>query len=249
VKDHCWALEVGLAWDPELRFYERKYQIIHSLQDLGLAVAFRAGESSEIGVRLGDQNHELVMSVQGIRVAGSGPDADIDRLIRASSLALEEVRPKTLHRMWIRLAYVVPIDEEYDAARRACGRAVLGGLAADLALRDFATILDGVTRDDEMSFTCEFGVVSAAEVPDRLARRVGQIAAAHGRSGTDVVWKAFRPPPVALFVDTHFVPAQVYPSPETPSWEVLKSWLSAAQDESTRLVDKLRTRVLIGERE
>ena len=71
---------------------------------------------------------------------------------------------------------MIPVSENYEEARAAIGRGLLGRFVASTGLTDFALLFDGHDKKADVNYQAEFGVVSADEAPLRLGRYLGRIS-------------------------------------------------------------------------
>lgn len=146
--------------------------------------------------------------------------------------ALSMLEPKNLT-LTVLYQFLLPLDElKYDEARTIALRQLSGGVFGSLGGYDLAVLLDG--KKPGLKWQCEFGIVSAEEVEDRLKREVGFFSAEPGFYGTaDVV------PPVAFFADSRWETSDRPYHPEVEG--SISETLHEVHLESQRVIGELFT--------
>lgn len=197
-----WTQSLALAWRPELRFYEKRLEILRALEERGDLWAFRASED-RVQARLVDQWQQMSVRQSGVALHLLSPAADEERSWKALALASEMVQPKEIRSLSIAFQYAVELPIPFaDAARRG-GRALVAGFGlSGVSVPDWAVLVD-VALDEALGARgqAEFGIVRALEVPVRLARDVGRIGFPDPPVTSAELWENEEFPPVAVFMD------------------------------------------------
>jgi hypothetical protein len=217
-----WTQALWLFWRPRLTFYERRIEFLRVLDERKELVSFSV-EETNITAEV-DRGLSLTLEEGSLHLrVGAG---DRRALIEPAKLALDMVAPDRFRQMILTTQHVFPVDADYTAARQIAIATTLGQAARSHPLSDFALLLDGVPRSFAGEFHAEFGVVSATELPARLARRIGRMSV-HAPTEADDQW-ADRPlPDVALFTDSAWV-ARPDPTPDRIDW--IDFWETALED-------------------
>lgn len=153
-------------------------------------------DDHEVGVRVGDRDHELTLSVNGLRGDLFAPSGDRERVVEAMRVILAGIGVEDVHQMLVELRLLVPLRGEYDKVRSATGAALLRQMLGSGGVKDWALLLDRESRLPNTLIKYEFGIVSRAEIPLRLAGVVGQV----GGTAVDHEWNSSQFPEVALFI-------------------------------------------------
>jgi hypothetical protein len=139
------------------------------LKDVGLLTAFRVGDSGA-GAQLGDANHEVEFSQRHLEAMVLSRPGDVERVIQAVAVVLEELRPTKVGRPSFTFQHIDPLDQDYDEARQRALASLFGRVEfGPVVLGDFANLIDGVTADPATTVHIEYGVVSAEEIPPKLS--------------------------------------------------------------------------------
>jgi hypothetical protein len=202
VTSTVWTQTASLRWAPELRFYEHRAGILRLMKEVGLLTAFRVGDS-EAGAQLGDGTHEVEFSHRDLVAMVRSRDGDVERVLKAVEIVLSELRPTGVAIASFSFQHLHPLDMEYDAARRKSLAALFGSPELGPAVAgDYANLIDGVAADPASTFSSEYGIVTADEIPGRLARQHGRAPGSGRRSrGPIPQVDVSDVPAVALFVD------------------------------------------------
>jgi len=193
--------------------------------------------SDLVGIRWGGGAHEVTVSSDGSRAqsASSDPSAVL-ALVEAAIRLIEPNRFRGVHAS---LQFVVPLEGTYDEVRQSSGRRVLGELAEEEGVTDWALLLDC----DQARFMrqVEFGIVSAVEIPPRLARSSGRMGGGRTAAVPEAYW-ARRPelPPVALFIDATWTGRQLKMKPNEV-W--LQGWWNEVREDAEESVGPIISRV------
>lgn len=193
-----WTNCLRLSWSPCLSYYERRLEILRSLEDAGDLHAFRIDED-EIGARLGAAHHELRVSSDGLLAALFGPEERDESVVTtAVTEALELLQPSRLRNFSVFLQHLVPLEERsYDEMRKMAAGLALGEAAQPLGAVDCAVLFDGVSPLGP--YQAEFGVVREEEIEARLLRSIGR---ANPLRATPTRPLPSRLPSVALYVES-----------------------------------------------
>jgi hypothetical protein len=240
VLPQLWTQGASVRWRPEFRFYEARTGFLSKLDEKGLIRAWRI-EGDEVSVRLKDTDHEALLNPRGIRLVATTPEPDIEPLMVAAETAFEEIKPRRITTVRLYFQHLHAIEGDYDEVRASSGRRLLGSLADDLKLSDYALLVDGRRGEPPYEYQVEFGVVSKAEIPRRLSRWAGRIR------GEDRPYPQFRDldssklPEIALFVDSNW--SVIQPPPPNEIGHALREFWSAGRREADSLVERIRLTV------
>lgn len=187
-----------IGWPNELRFYERRLQLLRSMVDADLALDWDVGPE-HLAAKL-SRGRELQLSATKLTLSCARPSSatSFDELLRTVLTTLEP-RAMTELRTWFQ--HVLPLDSSYDDARRRNGLKLFGHVwPRDIT--DFALLVDGPALSAAANYQVEFGIVSRAEIPKRLARTAGRVVGPRIQSTPtrDL-------PDVAVFTDSNWSPA------------------------------------------
>ncbi len=169
-----WTQSLSLRWRPELRFYEKRVEILRTFEEQGFLRAFRVREST-IDARLFSSRDSLSVRQDGLDLHLRRPDSDLERALEAVEISLSAVSPSQPRSCSGFFQFLSPVDMEFEnAVSRAFG-AALGRLGTEsIELSDWAFLID-LSAKDGGAGQMEFGIVLAEEVPERLSAAVGRI--------------------------------------------------------------------------
>lgn len=194
---------VSLRWRPELRFYEKRVEILRLLEQAGHLRAFRVGENFIEG-RLFSSRHRLTVTHTSLTVGVLTEDANLDQIWDAVSLAFDMLSPDRGVQVSTVFQHVAPIDLSFDeAVNNAYGDVVGQTALPGIRLGDWAVLADVRLSDEpEASGLTEFGIVTAKEVPRRLGRSAGRATSGQAPSADQDLWDPEDFAPVSLFADS-----------------------------------------------
>jgi hypothetical protein len=193
-----WTQSLHLSWRPELRFYEKQFELLKKFEEQGVLRAFRVEEGS-VDAQLFQSRDRLTIKKDGIDLQLFSPEADPSRALDALGIAIQDVAPPLPRAISATYQFIVELDLDFDeAVDRGHGR-VLGVLPGKPQYGDWAILTDITLDDLNASGTVEFGIIRAKEAPGRLARVAGRAGQARGQSLPR--WQAEKFPEVAIFCD------------------------------------------------
>jgi hypothetical protein len=169
-----WTQAVFIAWRPELRFFERRHDVLRAFDDQGVLRAFQ-WKSDSLSARLGD--HELLeIRSNGAVVTLGSPRVSPEICRNALGTALRMLKPEHVHLHQILVQSVVPIERTAGEAAAVSLRQLLPSLSPVARGQDWAFMFDGSSTELDATFQVEFGAISADEVVDRVTRRTGRVS-------------------------------------------------------------------------
>jgi hypothetical protein len=227
-----WGLTVH--WRAGLDYYEARFRLVRELLTMSESGSWRRGDEESVLVRLFGGAMEVIAGPESLTVSAVNPDEGPTEAIVDTCFRL--AAPDRVTGVVTLVQHLVPMQMDYDAARRHASTIFMPTLAATLPPVDFAILYDADTSD--WGRKSEFGVVSTEEIPKRLSRAVGRMQQ-YGSPRPVAFWKRFTFPSVALFIDSYW---QVIspPSDPNPSW-VLRTHREMREDCQTQasLIAKL----------
>jgi hypothetical protein len=234
-----WTQSLSLRWRPELRFYEKRVEILRTLEEEGFLRAFRVHESA-IDARLFDSRDALSVRQDGLVLHLRRSDSDLDRALRAVEISLSTLSPSQPRQRSASFQFLTPVDMEFEAAVRQAYGGALGSLrTGSIDVSDWAFLVD--LTDDGTTGQIEFGIVRAEEVPLRLSLTVGRIDREFDRESQPPPYaggpEEFAP--VSLFADL-WLAREGGGDAVTLREEVPGFW-QTARDEAGNLVSTLET--------
>jgi len=170
-----WTQNIRITWRPELRFYERRIDLLRELEDLGHLRAFRVTDTG-VEARLFDSMHILAVRSNGVMLRFLGPEeshtADAwDTLTRA----IAAMEPQSIIEMSAAYQHLAPLTMTFEEALAQSYKTFLTQPGGELVLGDWAMLVDvDKVGDVPANGQIEFGIVRAREVPDRLSHRAGR---------------------------------------------------------------------------
>lgn len=228
-----WVQAVELSWRRSARFFENRFAALSLLEDRGLVRSFQVGDE-DIGVRLGDSDHELEFTVGGLRGDVLAPDGDRDRIIEAAAIVVDALNVQDITRTLVRLRVLLPIREDYEKIRASAGVALFGHALLNKSIIDWALLVDSQSGVQNAWAHYEFGIVSKGEIPVRLAGLAGQPL---GATPLDHQWDERRFPEVALFLHGMWDKTARQPVDEIAG--SLRDYWDGVLEEADELVDQL----------
>lgn len=234
-----------LRWIPELRFFERRYEILKTLQDRGDLWAFQAHERV-VQARLFDLAHQLSIGQNSASLHLLTPDAELKRAWGTLELAVQTLEPRQPSGMAVTFQFVEPLETDFDAAvRQAHATTVKIPGTESIRPDDWAVLLDLKLSEPEGGIgQTEFGIVRAREVATRLRREVGRVSMAQTPSIEHDEWETNEFAPVSLFADVTFSAPAV---PGTDALDALKAFWDALRVEAGTFVTGLKKQLVADE--
>jgi hypothetical protein len=200
-----WTQSIHLAWRPELSFYDRRVEILKAFETQGFLRAFRF-EEKFVDAQLFESRDLLKVRQDGLDLHLVTPEADSDRALEAIRSTLEEVNPKQPRDLSASFQYIVPLEEDFDAAVEAAfGRILVESRIGGIGFDDWAVLVNFSVEDRSTDGILEFGIIKDTEAPDRLSRRAGSVGEVDARRQVVGRWTQQTFPEVAVFVDATVV--------------------------------------------
>jgi hypothetical protein len=122
-------------------------------------------------------------------------------------------------------------QQDAEAAQLVAGAAAVGVPG----VTDFAVLIDG-RHGDDWTYQAEFGVVAAAEVPDRITRHIGRALGPRMKFAADE--SAFAP--VSTFVDSNWKLQRFVDVSSDECWDLIAD----VDEHAATLVSELHTRLV-----
>lgn len=234
-----WTQSLTLNWRAELRFYEKRYEILRHLDENASMWAFRASETLA-EARLIDRWQLLSIKQNRASIHLLAPTANAEATWEALEYAVNTIRPRALKSVAVAFQYVEPLDLELDEAIERGHQRILTHLAVDgLHLGDWAVLvdlqLDGVSGGEGQT---EFGIVTPGEVPERFSRDSGRTTFAEPAPESPRLWADVTFPAVALFADISFTAPL---GAEDKGLVATRTFWETARERAGNLVDVLKT--------
>lgn len=237
-----WTQSVTLRWRPELRFYERRFEILRHLEEQGSMWSFRVSDDLA-EARLIDQFQQLSVRQDRASMHLLSPDADAEVGWDALRFAIGKVQPRAPQGMASSFQYLAPLELPLAeaVARGNQGRILAPVDAHGVKTGDWAVLVD-LTVDDPPGALgqTEFGVLADDEAPARLGRVVGRSAYTDRASVSPGLWEDVEFPSVALFADVTFRLA--INSPDTV-FENLQKFCATCRRRAGTLVEALKAQL------
>jgi hypothetical protein len=223
-----WTQRFRIDWRPEVRFLETRVELLRQLENKGQLKSFKIDET-EITARLAAYA-EMTIAVNHLELRVLSPLQPVEVCLDAAKTAVELIRPASIRGRGANIAYVSEITGDYDELRRTIGLHLFRWWPA--VLTDWALLVDGAGQNGA-TYQCEFGVVAATEIADRLSRRSGRTGGppiSLARLGLD----RQKLPSVAVFADFDWADvAEVRPG--ALAWDDFSAFIASTSSESTEI--------------
>lgn len=230
-----WSISVAIDWEPTVRYFEHRLTWLKDADAIHDGGSFRV-TADLVGFRWGGGTNEVTLVSGGSRgLTASGDPSAVLALVEAGLTLCE---PSRFRLGVASLQYVVPLTGEYDKLREAAGMNFLGELATQEHLTDFAILID--SNDADFARQMEFGIVSAKEIPPRLARSYGRMAGPNAVAPESYWARRKDLPPVALFIDVAWKDLRLKMRPGS---EWLEPWWNQVREDAERAVGPIISRV------
>jgi hypothetical protein len=235
-----WSQTLRVVWKPELRFFETRTDLLRTFEEETGLPAFRWTDGL-IGARLG-LSEAIEIQSSGARLVVTTPDGDTSVAEAALGHAFEAIKPENVRILGADFQFLMPLDENYDTARRGSAALLLGGLMPGENVLDWSALLDGLFEEAGMRYQVEFGILNNQEAPARIVRNMTRLDLSE-----DVLpmppdfWHFEDLPEVALFMDWMWTPRGTQGTNEGAD-DVVTRWKSLAA-ESDRVAMKVHERL------
>lgn len=169
-----WSQSISLRWPPSIAFYENRFSFLRKLEERANLSAFRIDEENQVVAKVGDFLHEISLAPTGVSLSALGTDTDWEPCSIALDLALKAVQPTTVQGARLYYQHLVPLDLDYDSARRVAASRWFGDWRTSVNIIDHALLIDGVAKDPDVTYQIEFGIIERRELEPRLSRSAGR---------------------------------------------------------------------------
>ncbi len=235
-----------LSWLPELRFFERRYEILRALQDRGDMWAFHASDTG-IQARLFDLDHQLTVRQHNASLHLLAPAPQADRAWDVFAFAVTAIQPRQAQTMALTFQFVEPLPLDFDAAIRIAHSSLVHIPGTDaIQAGDWALLVDlSVSEPEGADGQTEFGIIKATETAPRLRRDISRVTMAEAPTMVADQWEDAQFAPVSLFVDVTFrAPA----SPGAGMLDALHGFWNDLRREAGNLVTEVKHRLVPAEK-
>jgi hypothetical protein len=212
-------------------------ELLRLLEDDGRLKSFKIDET-EVTARLSDYS-QMTIAVDRLELRIFSPLQSMDAALAAAKSAVEIIGPTTVRMVSADLAHVVEIPGDYSELRQSSGGRLYPWWPARIT--DWALLVDGVSKNGQTQYKCEFGLVADTEIPDRLTRAAGRMQGP-STNATSLHLDRTRLPKVALFSDSSWQRVQRAPIPGTV-WEYFAEFADSTVAEANELVYVLQNAV------
>jgi hypothetical protein len=239
-----WTQRITLEWGPELRFYERRIEVLRALEDRGELHAFYVSDT-EVRARLHGEDCELVLRRDLLDIALQSPTADAAKGWEAAGIALSAIEPSRPRGFRAYFQHIAPLNVDFVTAV-ARGRERLFRLPpmeGDVEFTDWAFLAD-LSAAEEVQGQVEFGIVQRSEIPARLRREVGRAARGGGGPGVTANLDIAKFADVSLFADSWL--RKTYEGPGQFVQSALEFW-ETSRRRADRVVEGLHLALTDGE--
>jgi hypothetical protein len=223
-----WTRRIRLTWPLNVRFLDHRGDVLEAIEERQLLQAVYLADDS-VAVRLGDPYHPIIFGITSVSAALLRPDADNERILWALDTIFGELQPASLHAPQVSFQWLLPLDQSYDEARSAAARTGFGD--GTTSIEDWSVRIDGRLTSPDLWYNAEFGIIEAAEAPERLSREVGSLTESSPDAPSSL-WTTESVPSVAAFFD---VTAHLREGPGVSAAEVF-TLMESTQDALTTLM-------------
>lgn len=194
---------ITLHWRPTPRVYDARAALLTLLEEQKRLRAFRVQD--EDARALIDDDLEVVIAVRHFSVASAAgfPEGAVIKSLFDSVLDIVKPRISSVTARFQHLC-TLPAASGFTQAKIDVARAVLGPLAPELNLADFAILCDGTRSEKFASYRAEFGVVDTPEAVHRLTQSIGQLNSDDEPDFSHIAWDEKNLPEVALYIDSRW---------------------------------------------
>ena len=234
-----------LGWRPELRFYEKRLEILRHLEETGAMWAFRA-EEAIAAARLFDAWHQLAVRQDRASLYLLAPDTNADAGWAAFEHAVGVIEPRVPRNMVVSFQFLVPLDLSLNEAIGRGNQRIITPLeSGKIETGDWAILLDLTLPTEEAAGQTEFGIVEPEEVPERFARTAGRVSFMDPPQVSAALWEDEAFPSVSLFADISFY--RSVGEKDADTLVAVRSFWDTARGEAASLVAGLKSKLVAGD--
>ena len=193
-----WAQEARLLWRPELRFYEKRTELLRRFEQADCLKAFRWTDQS-ISAML-DAHADMEISSRSATLRVMSPRTVLSDVRRSLESVIDTLKPTEVTLNRLRLAVLIPLDRDFLETAASTGAIIEPALAPEARPADWSVLLDGHSVTTGFSFQVEYGVIRQEEAIPRLARRYARISPEQPMPSPELLDDADLPD-CALFLD------------------------------------------------
>jgi hypothetical protein len=229
---------LNVSWRPEVRFLERRLELLRQLDDEGLVQSFSV-DGADVLIRVTGRYHEIRFGPSGLGIRLGDPDFDPEVIQGVVTKIFECFDPEVLGQIRADLQFLEALSISYEQARALGGQVLFDASDSDVEITDWAVLLNpefGATH--RWAGALEFGVVSNQEAEVRLARKVGRL----DQPFPGPVSQRIEVPEVGFFADCQLQSSSAIGSNE-PLQELLAAW-ATLRSELVELLGKLKRNYL-----
>jgi hypothetical protein len=229
-----WSAVATVTWRPVLTFTRRRLELLDWLERevLDRVVSF-TDTPTHLGVYMQDELQRVHLERTSLRVELLSPEASLSSLQPVLDRALElfteqEPSPYLYFGVW-----TVPLVGEYDTLRTALARIPLAPEWPAEVAEPFDTAYLVDFRSKVGNIKLEYGVVTGAELYDRLSNQLGRMASTVGLPTPHSSVTPDQMPAVALCVEAFCDPLF---AEAVSSFEDLNSFIENVEDVLQQIV-------------
>lgn len=237
-----WSGRYHFRWTPRIGFERRRLDLLTWLETNVDPIGFVVTEDS-VGVALGTTDLRLVITKGGLTLVTGASGAPVDALLHAVDGVFDVLQPSSPRGVQglFKTTYVLP-ESHLEACARLGRQTSFADPAQAWTPSDSSVLVDFVSED--AGAQVEWGVVSAAELLERLAGNLGRMKhRAPDDTRLNSVPNDGEVPAVSLFAEVMVTPNE--PQLAETANAVLATalqWESMVQDLTTNLYTSFASR-------
>ena len=237
---------IRLRWRPELRFYERRIEILRMLQDRSLLEAFRV-DAGSIDAELPGYRW-ISMRESGLTLNLLTETMDTNQAWTIVESLIGEIGPLRYTHARASYQHLAELPFDFEEAQTRADDRLYQRLSTDeIALTDWALLADLSAKGPPASKgQIELGIVRRGEVVDRLTRGAGRRAPGMEHLGSRN-WQPDEFKAVSLFADSDLI-CLASAGREEVFLDDARAFWASSRDQMGRLIEALGSRLTEEER-
>jgi hypothetical protein len=215
-----WTQSIHVHWPRSFAFLERRFSLLRRLEEHEELTGHRTADE-EIGVRFRGNAYRVDVDSISVTISCVASAFDEDFVRQILDIVLESVEPRSLESILALYQHLTPQVGSAQELQAATATAILGDWTKPASLLDYSISADGTSEGAKLHV--DFGIVSEAEIPERLARRAWTVAAEPRDAEMVRYWKRRDLPSAATYVGCDWYWTD-FNAPDATAEVVLDAW-------------------------
>lgn len=202
-----WNAYYSFHWNPLVSFAQRRAELANWI-DVNLAPIGILDQDEYLGLAVSHRSLRTTLSRSGFDVSLGAPGLKVESVAGLIRGIGQLIRPSGVHLASASVVNTVAVDGDYNTLRSEFGARCAGLLPDGFRIYDGSALVDA--SSDDGYFYLEFGIVTAAELKERLEKpALGRLSGRRQRVPADLNDRKHPLPAVSVFCEVNWRALQV----------------------------------------